>query len=87
MSSFNQAKAAQAALYAAAKRASDRLATIPGVGSGQMGLTPDAVKFSPAYREARASYQRAADEVRQFNATFTKVFARELREERRQRGR
>jgi len=85
MLTFQEAKALQARLYAAAKDASAQLNAVPGVGSGPMGLTPDRVKFSQPYLQAHSAYHRAAADVRAFNAKFTKHFARELREERRNR--
>jgi hypothetical protein len=87
MQSFEDAKAERLALEAAAKSAGGQLKAIQGVGSGPMGLTPDAVKFSPEYRRAYAHYHRAANALRRFNAIFVKRFAIELRQERRQRGR
>lgn len=83
---FRAAKMQRDALAAAVVMASKRWNAIAGIGSGPMGLTPDAVKFSPEYRAARAAYERAHAAAAKFNRSFCKAFARELREERRQRG-
>lgn len=82
---FTAAKATQAELERAVADASGRLTDIQGVGSGAMGLTPDAVKAAPEYRAARAAYDRAFRQLQQFNAWFVPTFAAELRAERRTR--
>lgn len=55
------------------------LRAVPGVGSGPMGLTPDHVKVSPEYREARAAADKAFREMQRVNAWFCKTYAREYR--------
>jgi hypothetical protein len=64
------------------KAASAKLNAIPGVGTGRMGLTPDGVKFSSAYRGAAAELAVAMANARRFNAWYTKAFKKELRAER-----
>lgn len=49
------------------------------------GLTPDEVKFSPAYRADLAACNRAVAELKAFNVMFTRVFRREYAAERRLR--
>lgn len=52
---------------------------------GAMGLTPDHVKSSPEFIATKSAFDHAFSKLRQFNSMFTKKFARELQEERRQR--
>jgi hypothetical protein len=80
--SFEAAKAHASELDAACKAACDRVNAIPGVGSSHMGLTPDAIKFSPEYRDAKVRADNAFARVRDFNAWYTKAFTAELRAER-----
>lgn len=80
---FIAARQTQAELEAAAKAASDVWRAVPGVGSGSMGLTPDAVKLGAEYRSARAAYERAADRLKRFTALMVREFGPELRAERR----
>jgi len=82
---FEQAKAIRDQLDAAAAAAGRAIKAVPGVGTGPLGLTPDAVKASPEWRAARAAYDTAAAKLRGFNMFFTRQFARELRAERRAR--
>lgn len=56
---FATADASASAREAEHAAAAAALRAIPGVGAGPMGLTPDAVKFSPAY-QAAAQCERAA---------------------------
>jgi hypothetical protein len=46
---------------------------------GDMGLTPDAVKFSPEFQAAKQAYDRAARAIRDLNGTYAKSFAKEIR--------
>lgn len=85
MSAYHIAKAAQAALMVETKNASKTLRAIPGVGSGAMGLTPDAVRLSPEYRAAKAAFDAAFARERAFNGRYVKQFAKEIRAERRAR--
>jgi len=82
---FLSAKAERDALDAEVLRAAKALDAIPGVGSLLSGLTPDAVKFSPEYRRARATYDQALSELRAFNGVFTKTFRKDLQLERLER--
>lgn len=79
------AKAARAKLEAELTAASRQLNAIPGVGSGPMGLTPDAVKFAPEYRQARAAYEAARATLNELNRFINRTFAKEIRAERRAR--
>lgn len=49
---------------------------------GPMGLTTDAVKATPAWKAASSAYAIAFSRLRQFNGTYTKLFAAELAYER-----
>ena len=51
-------------LEAAVKAASEALKRF---ARGPMGLTPDAVKFSPDYRAAKLAFDTAFSRLRQFN--------------------
>jgi hypothetical protein len=70
-------KAAQSALEFQVKAASDAIRAIPGHASGPMGLTPDDVKFSRPYQEARAAYDRAFSALQQHNMAYCQAFKKE----------
>lgn len=80
--SFERAKLEAAAIEAEVDAAGAALRAFP---RGPTGLTPDAVRATSAYRSAKSRYDRAFARQRDFNATFTKRFAQELRTERAQR--
>jgi hypothetical protein len=67
--------------------ASKAFRAIAGIGSGPMGLTPDAIKFSPDYRLAKVRFDVAFAALRDFNGEFHKTFAAEIKAERRERDR
>jgi hypothetical protein len=79
---FAEAKATQSALDNEVTRLGDVLDTFP---KGALGLTPDAVKFSPEYSAAKSAFDAGFAKLRNFNGAFTKSFAKEIREERRAR--
>ncbi len=58
---------------AAWREAGKAMKAIPGIGSGPMGLTPDHVKFSPAYRAAKAASDAAFAKLRKLNAIRNKI--------------
>jgi hypothetical protein len=80
--SFAKAKATHDRLNAEVVRTEEVLKTFPTCA---MGLTPDAVKFSPEFRNAKQAFNAAFARLRAFNAVFTKTFAKELCAERRER--
>lgn len=49
---------------------------------GPLGLTPDDIKASPEWQTAHRNFEVAFQAQRQFNSTYTKTFADELRHER-----
>lgn len=79
--SFEEASKVRAAWDANAKAASDALNAIPGIGSGPMGLTPDAVKRSPEYGRARRDYDKAADAQRNLTRWIVRTYPKEARAE------
>lgn len=76
------AKIAKAQLETSANVASAALSAIPGVGTGLMGLTPDSVRATAEWQNARRSYERAWSALRAFNGRFVKTYAEEIRAER-----
>jgi len=82
---FTLAKVAKQHLDNECTAASEALNAVPGIGSGPMGLTPDAVRATPEYRTAKAAFDAAFAALRDFNGKFNKQFAAELRAERRAR--
>jgi hypothetical protein len=77
------AKAARAILENEVTLASREFQAIPGIGSGPMGLTPDAIKASPEYCAAKKRFDLGFAALRHFNQTFVKTYAAEIRAERR----
>lgn len=75
-------KATVAELERAERAAAARLRAIPGTGSGPMGLTPDAVKFSPEWQAARAAHAAAFARLQDFNRAHVKRFRKEASAER-----
>lgn len=76
---YLEAKIVQITLDDRVSRLGAVLDTFP---KGQMGLTPDDVKSSPSYRLAKQQFDASFAALRKFNGEFTKVFAKEIREER-----
>lgn len=74
---WHEARALQAKWQGEAKVASDALGAMSG--GGPMGLTPDPVKFSPAYQAARDVYERAADRLRNLNGWIMRTYRKEAR--------
>ncbi len=76
---FDVFKGARDFLIAERDRAWERLSAVAGVGSGPNGLTPDAVKFGPEYRTARAASNAAELALSRFCRAHDKHFRTELR--------
>lgn len=72
MTPYGVGRAALEVLEGEAIAAGRALADLPGVGSGPQGLTPDAVKASPAYRAARASFEQATAAAHHHRRAFTR---------------
>lgn len=72
--SFDFALIVQAAAYADEANASECLNAIPGIGSGPMGLTPDAVRATPEFQTANLRYQKAFSALRAINSVLTSKF-------------
>ena len=79
---FEQATHMRDIFEAQMKAASVALRAVPGVGSGAMGLTPDSVKASTAYQNAKRRFEWDFDNLRKFNAWYVKTFKTELRKAR-----
>lgn len=77
MDDFGAGLAQGAALNQVAQEASDALQVFP---KGDMGLTPDEVKFSKPFRDAHQRYEAAAKALRDFNGPFTSKWKAELGE-------
>ncbi len=77
---YDEYKATKAALEAACNVAAQPLAKLSG--GGPMGLTPDAVKFSPEFREVDRAYKLAFAELRAFNGKYVRLFEKEARADR-----
>jgi len=84
---YHLAKIAKNQLELETKAAGDRLKSVAGVGTGPMGLTPDHVKASPEYQEAKTAFDQAFARQREFNEKFLRQFKVEVQQERRQRQR
>lgn len=77
---YQIAKAAYEALIGEASRCSAALQAFPKVG---MGLTPDAVKFSPDYCEAVRAYYAADARLRGFAVRYLRTYKAEIQADRR----
>lgn len=71
-----------AALVIAVSEASKAINSIPGIGSGQMGLTPDSVKATPEYRKAKMNYDFVWNQYQAANRCFVKYWSKEIRADR-----
>lgn len=81
MDNYTVAKQSQTYLLSNLSRASEELRDVPGVGAGLMGLTPDSVKATEAYKIAKKRYNIAFSDLREFNKVFVKTFRKEIRED------
>ena len=52
---------------------------------GALGLTPDEIKNTTAWREAKADYDCRFSQLRAFNQWFVKKYKRQIQAERRER--
>lgn len=65
--------AARDQIEAAYRKACAELKAVQGVGTGNMGMTPDVVKASPEYRSAKYKADCAFLALRNFNRTYAKA--------------
>lgn len=79
---YQEAKAAAEQARTLSKQYGQVLSAFP---RGPMGLTPDHIKFSPPYRQAKANYDAAFAQERRVNAYLNKHFKKEQQQERRER--
>ncbi len=82
MSSYNVAKSHKQSLETLVDAASKKLQTYP---CGSNGITPDEVKFSLEYTTDKTAYDTSFQNLRTFNAYFSKVFKSEYAQERREK--
>lgn len=82
---FNAYRLARDTLERRMTAASKAWNSIPGIGSGIMGLTPDSVKQSPEYRQAAAECKAAHKALGELNGRNVKRFKAELARERQER--
>ena len=79
---FQEAKAYKAQLENLLDFADKRLKAFDSYGKSPMGLTPDHVKAMPEWKEAKMAFEIAFQNLRNFNAKYTKAFKKEIQEER-----
>jgi len=84
-SAYQAFKEAQAVLEQQVASTTEAFRKIPGVGSGPMGLTPDHIRLSPEYRNAKAAFEAAFAALRNFNGKYIKIFKAEIAAERREK--
>lgn len=80
---YAQAKERQARLDAECSRAGRALKALSG--GGPMGLTPEGVRATPAWKAAKRAADVAFAELRKFNATYVRRYKREIAEDRRRK--
>jgi hypothetical protein len=82
---FEAYKSERDRLVGIMRAASQRMRELAGSEPRPMGLTPDHIKFSPAFRAARAEYDQAHAALGRLNTGNLKRFKRQLIDERDQR--
>jgi hypothetical protein len=55
---------------------------IKGINSGEMGLTPDAIKFGAEYRATKIAMDKEFAALRAFNRKFAKQYKKEIQADR-----
>lgn len=81
--SYEEAKTYQDTLDKQYRLASQALRAFPK--TGPFGLTTDAVKAMPAFKEAKSAYDTAFKKLQTFNTWYVKQFKTEIALERRKR--
>ncbi len=79
---FQEAKAYKAQLESLLDFADKRLKSFDCYGKSSIGMTPDHVKAMPEWQEAKTAFETAFQNLRNFNAKYTKAFRKEIQEER-----
>lgn len=82
---YATAKAKRDAVEMAERAAAKVFKSIPGSGSGPMGLTPEHIRLSPEYRAAKEAWAKAFKALQDHNRRFVKTYKREIQEERKAR--
>ncbi len=75
--SFDFALITLAAANAQYRHTGKALRSIPGVGSGPLGTTPEAFKMSPEYKKAKAEYDSAFRGLRAINSVLNSKFKKQ----------
>ena len=78
---YAEAKARAVELEAATRQTSAALKALSG--GGPMGLTPDAVKATSEWKDAKHAYDVAFAALRTFNTIYLRRFGREIAQDRR----
>lgn len=73
---FQTALTTKLALDLETSEASKALQTFP---RGPMGLTPDSVKTSPEWKQAKTNYEKVNIKSKAFNGSFLKRWAKEYK--------
>lgn len=76
ITTYNQAKGIQNLLMARCKEPGDILSSFP---KSAIGLTPDHIKKTSQYKEARMAYDKASATLRKYNTWYTKAYENEIR--------
>jgi hypothetical protein len=66
-----------------AKKWSDKLQSLKGSTKQSMGFTPDHIKFSPEFKEARKAYNAFHNGIRKLNSLAPKAYLKRRASERR----
>lgn len=82
MSLYDAAKQSKAMLEASLGAADKALKAFDQYGKSAFGLTPDSVKAMSEFKQAKADFDRAFSELRNFNGWYMKTFKKEIMLER-----
>ena len=76
---FQEAKAYKTQLENLLDFADKRLKAFDSYGKTAMGLTPDHVRAMPEWQEAKMAFEIAFQNLRNFNAKYTKAFKKKFK--------
>lgn len=82
MSLYDAAKQSKAMLEASLDAADKALKAFDQYGKSAFGLTPDNVKAMSEFKQAKADFDKAFAELRNFNGWYMKTFKKEIMLER-----